>query len=350
MIAVLFRTMSFETQDVERKVFHILKVLNSSGQAMGSRIIARNLNDLGIDLGERAVRYHLKLMDERGLTRLAGRRDGRTITELGLNELKRALVSDKVGLAFSRIEKLVFQTRFDWETRTGSIPVNVSLFPSEKFNKALKIMKPFFDAKLCVSDLVIVAEEGDTIGEMIVPNGMTGLATVCSIMVNGMLLKAGIPVDSRFGGVLQMRNCEPLRFVELIHYSGSSLDPSEIFIRANMTSVGRVKKEGDGEILANFREIPAICQPAALEVVEKMKEVGLGGVLLIGNVHEPICEIPVDVDRVGMILIGGLNPVAAAHEAGITCENHAMSVTVSYEKLRKFSEVLHERSQNHTVS
>jgi repressor of nif and glnA expression len=336
--------MSFETQDVERKVFHILKVLNSSGQAMGSRVIARNLNDLGIELGERAVRYHLRLMDERGLTRLAGRRDGRVITELGLNELKRARVSDKVGLAFSRIEKLVFQTNFDWEKRSGSMPVNVSLFPKEKFNKALKIMKPFFEAELCVSDLVMIAHEGETIGDMVVPNGMTAMATVCSVMVNGILLKAGVPVDSRFGGVLQIRNHVPLRFVELIHYSGSSLDPSEIFIRANMTSVTGVKKDGDGEILANFREIPAICQPLAIEVIKKMKTVGLGGVLLMGNVHEPICEIPVDVDRVGMILIGGLNPVAAAREAGIMSESHAMSVTVNYEKLVKFSEVLNERN------
>jgi repressor of nif and glnA expression len=336
--------MGFETQDVERKVIHILKILNSSGQALGSRIIARNLKDFGIDLGERAVRYHLRLMDERGLTRLVGQRDGRVITELGLSELKKARVSDKVGLAFSRIEKLAFQTSFDLEKRTGSIPVNISLFPKDKFTRALKVMKPFFQAGLCVSDLIVTADEGESINEMIVPEGMSALATVCSIMVNGVLLKAGIPVDSRFGGVLQMHDHKPRRFIELIHYSGSSLDPSEIFIRAGMTSVTRVKIDGNGEILANFREIPAICQPLAIEVIEKLKGVGLGGVLLIGNVHEQICEIPVDVDRVGMILIGGLNPVAAAQEAGIVSENHAMSVTVDYERLVKFSEVLDERS------
>jgi repressor of nif and glnA expression len=204
-------------------------------------------------------------------------------------------------------------------------------------------MKPFFQSGLCVSDLVVIADEGETIGDLVIPNGMSALATVCSIMINGMLLKAGIPVDSRFGGVLQMRNHVPLRFIELIHYSGSSLDPSEIFIRANMTSVTRVLKDGNGEILANFREIPAICQPLALEMVEKMKEIGLGGVLLTGNIHESICEIPVDVDRVGMILIGGLNPIAAAQEAGIMSENHAMSNTIEYTRLMKFSEVLDER-------
>ena len=51
------------------------------------------------------------------------------------------------------------------------------------------------------------------------------LATVCSIVVNGVLLKNGIPMDSKFGGIVQISRGEPLRFVKLIHYSGSSLDP-----------------------------------------------------------------------------------------------------------------------------
>ena len=331
--------MGFETQDVERKIFSILKVLGNSKQALGSTVIARCLKDLGIELSDRAVRYHLKLMDERGLTHLEGRRDGRVITELGLEELKRALVTDKVGFAFSRIEALTFRTNFDWDKRTGSIPVNVSFFPKENFKKALKIMKPIFQAGLCVGDLVTVAGEGESIGELIVPQGRVALATVCSILVNGTLLKAGVPVDSRFGGILQIQNHNPLRFIELIHYSGSSLDPSEIFIRANMTSVTKVVENGNGEILANFREIPAICRPIAEEVAVKLKDAGLGGLFLLGNVSEPICEIPVDLNRVGVILIGGLNPVAAAQEAGIASENRAMSALVEYQTLVKFDEI-----------
>jgi len=38
----------------------------------------------------------------------------------------------------------------------------------------------------------------------------------------------------------------------------------------------------------------------------------------------------VEVNEVGMILIGGLNPVAAAVESGIEVENHAMSTVVEY--------------------
>ena len=331
--------MGFETQDVERKVLAILSVLGNSHEAVGSRIIAKRLKDLGIELGERAVRYHLRLMDERGLTQLAGRRDGRLITELGQAELKKAMVTHKVGFALSRIEMLAFRTSIDLDKRAGLIPANVSFFRKENFNKALRVMKPIFQAGLCASDLVAVASEGESIGDLIVPEGKMALATVCSIVVNGTLLKAGVPIDSKFGGILQIRNRSPLRFIELIHYAGSSLDPSEIFISANMTSVAKAAEDGNGEILANYREIPAICQPLAEEIVAKLKDAGLGAILLMGNVSEPVCEIPIDLNRIGVVLIGGLNPVAAAAEAGIASESHAMSTVVDYQTLVKVSEV-----------
>jgi repressor of nif and glnA expression len=328
-----------ESQEVKRKEHLILKILNDSTQPLGARIISRHLRERGVNLGERAVRYHLKLLDERGLTRLVSR-DGRLITELGIEELSNALVRDKVGFAIARIELLAFRTEFDWQKNSGLVPVNVSFFPKNRLEKALQAMKPVFDAGICVSNLVAIAREGESIGELTVPRGKVGLGTVCSIVINGTLLKAGVPMDSRFGGILQIRNHQPFRFVELIHYAGSSLDPSEVFIRAGMTSVGDAAKTGNGKILANFREIPALCCPIAEDVVSRLKEAGLGGLMVMGKTSEPVCEIPVELNRVGMIFIGGLNPVAAAEEAGIQADNYAMSTVMEYQKLIKFEEVM----------
>jgi hypothetical protein len=330
--------MGFETLDVERKVLSILRILSDCQEPLGARVIAYRLKDYGVELGERAVRYHLKLMDERGLTRLVGR-DGRLLTEQGEEEIRNALVKDKVGLAISKIELLAFSTDFNYEQRCGSIPVNISFLPKGKFTKALQAMKPAFEAGLCVSELVAVAQEGEHLGGVMVPEGTTGLATVCSIAINGALLKAGVPMDSKFGGILQMRNHKPFRFVELIHYAGSSLDPSEVFIRARMTSVKDAVKSGNGKILANFREIPAVCRETAEEVVAKLREAGLGGMLLMGNTSEPVCEIPVELNRIGMILLGGMNPVAAAEEAGIEAQNHAMCTVIEYQDLTRFKEL-----------
>ncbi len=332
--------MAFETQDVERKTYSILKVLHNSSDALGSIVIARRLKELGIDLGERAVRYHLKLMDEQGLTRLVGRRDGRVITELGIKELKHGMVKDKIGFAISRIELLAYRTTFDLNTRTGMVPVNISVFKKQDLQKALKLMKPVFNARLCVSNLVSISDEGEKIGDMTVPQGKIALGTVCSIIINGTLLKAGVPMNSKFGGLLQMEDYNPLRFVELIHYGGCSLDPSEIFIKAKMTSVAQAARTGNGTILANFREIPSICRPVAHDVISKLAKARINGSLAFGNVSEPVCEVDVDLNRAGMILIGGLNPVAAVEEAGIDVETYAMSTVVDYKELFDYEELI----------
>jgi len=330
--------MGFETQDVERKTLAILRILGQSSEPVGARIISHKLKGHGIELTERAVRYHLKLMDERGFTESVGR-DGRLITQLGLEELESALVSDKVGFVASKIELLAYQTDFDLHKRRGKIPVNISFFPERQLKKAIGVMKGIFQAGICVSELVAVGRHGEKLGGMIVPQGKIGLATVCSIITNGALLKAGVPMDSKFGGILQIKNHKPLRFVELIQYSASSLDPSEIYITSRMTSVGQVVKEGQGRILANFREIPAICQPIAEKVVAGLKEAHLGGVLMIGEVSKSLCGVPVEVNKVGMILTGGLNPVAAAVESGIDVENRAMTAIMEYEDLIRFSDL-----------
>lgn len=330
--------MGFENQDVERKELSILKVLSECQEPVGARVTAHRLKDNGIELGERAVRYHLKLMDERGLTRLVGR-DGRLLTYRGEDELRSALVKDKVGLAISKINVLAFGTDFDYEKRCGSIPVNISFFPKEKFSRALQSMKPAFERGFCVSDLVAVASDGERLGELIVPEGKIGLATVCSIVINGALLKAGVPMESKFGGILQVRNHKPLRFVELIQYAGSSLDPSEVFIRAKMTCVRAAAKSGEGKILANFREIPALCRRIAEEVVARLREARLGGLLAMGNTSDPVFETSVGLNRIGVAVLGGMNPIAAAEEAGFTAENHAMCTLIDYKDLIKFGEL-----------
>ena len=54
---------------------------------------------------------------------------------------------------------------------------------------------------------------------------------------------------------------------------------------------------------------------------------------MMGNASEPVCEVSIELNRIGIILKGGLNPVAAAEEAGIPSDSHAMSTVVSYQSL-----------------
>ena len=323
---------SFET---ERKIIAILKVLSESTEPLGSITIARELERHGVFLSERAVRYHLRITDERGYTQPMGH-DGRMLTAPGLEELKMALAPEQVGFIREKLELLAFHTTFDPQKRTGQIPINTSFIDQNDFKKALAAMSDTFKARMCVSDLVATAPEGEKLGSVVVPKGKIGLATVCSVVINGVLLKAGIPTESRFGGVLEVRNSKPRRFVAIINYAGTSLDPSEQYIRAKMTSVSEAARTGNGKILANFREIPAPSRSIAQEVITSLKEAGISGVYALGNTSEPICQIAIGLNRVGMVLLGGLNPVAAAVEAGIKVENTAESGVIDFQQLQSF--------------
>jgi len=323
------------SSDSERKIITVLKVLSESSEPLGSATIARELERHGIFLSERAVRYHLKITDEQGFTQPAGR-DGRMLTPRGMEELKVALAPEQVGFIQEKLELLAFRTTFDPVKRAGLLPINTSLFDKSRFPEALGVMSDTFRAGICVSDLVAVAVEGEKLGSVVVPEGKIGLATVCSVTTNGVLLKAGIPIESRFGGVLEVRDAKPRRFIAVINYNGTSLDPSEQYIRARMTSVSQAARTGNGKILANFREIPAPARALVEKKITQLKKAGIGGIYALGNTSEPICQIAVGVNRAGMVLYGGLNPVAAVVEAGIEVENIAESGLIDFRQLTSF--------------
>jgi repressor of nif and glnA expression len=321
--------------DAEGKLISILKVLSESSEPLGSITIARRLEDEGVFLSERAVRYHLKIADERGYT-LPGGRDGRMITEEGRREVKEALAPQHLGFVRDKLELLAYQTTFDTEKRSGLLPINTSLIAKDRFKKALSAMKEVFKAGLCVSELVATASEGEKLGAAVVPSGKIGLATVCSVAINGVLLKAGVPIEFKFGGVLEVRNLNPRRFVAIIDYAGTSVDPSEQYIRARMTSVGEAARTGSGKILGVFRTMPAPAREVAEEKIAQLREVGIGGVYAVGDTSEPLCQIPVPLNRIGIVQLGGLNPVAAAVEAGVEIENVAENGLINFQELRSF--------------
>lgn len=322
-------------QEVERKIVGILKILSKEKEPLGASLISRRLKDFGIDLSERAVRYHLRIMDERGLTEGHGK-EGRIITEKGLEELDNALVSDKVGLVSAKIDTFSYLTSLDLERKTGNVVMNVSLLNKDDFRKALKAMRDVFEAKLCMSDLVAVVPENERLGEVEVPPGKVGFGTICSVTLNGVLVRAGIPIDSKFGAILQMEDFRPLRFTELITYEGSSLDPLEIFIKSRMTSVREAALTGSGKVLAGFREVSAAALERVNEVVEGLEQIGIYGILVVGRPSQPVLEMPVGMDRVGIVVIGGLNPLASLEEAGIETESRAMSTMMDFGKLKSF--------------
>lgn len=322
------------------KTMHaVLSILDHRNDLIGSRELSRGLKLYGIDLAERTIRYYLKMLDQRGYTEVFGK-EGRRITSAGREELRRSLIPDKIGFVISKIEALSYLTTLDMATMEGDVILNISFFPRKDLRKSLDLLRPVFSSSCVMSDRVILASEGERIGDALVPKGMVGLGTVCSVTINGIFLKAGIPVASRFGGVVETADGSPRRFVSLISYDGSSLDPLEVFIKSRMTAVRDAAAGGSGRILASFREIPVVCMDKARKLARAMEDRGMRGIAAIGIPNKPLLEVPVGIDKVGIVIVGGLNPVAALEERNIHTESKAMSTLYEYSRLIPFNDII----------
>lgn len=316
----------------------ILRVLREAGKPLGASRLARDLEALGIDMSQRTVRYYLAMLDREGFTRSCGRR-GREITSLGEQEVANSSAAEKVGFISAKMDELACQMTFDARRRSGTIIVNVSLVPASRIEPAVGEMMAVFEAGFSMGRFVAVTRPGEGIGRLKAPDDHFAIGTLCSVSINGILLSEGIPTVSRFAGLLEVARRQPVRFKEIIYYDGTSLDPLEVFISGRMTSVREAARTGNGVIGASFREIPAVAVPRARKVCAKLAQIGLGGVLLVGKPNRPLLDVPVPEGRAGLVVLGGLNPLAAVQEAGITTKNKALTGLFEFERLAPFREL-----------
>jgi len=324
--------------EISRKSLAILRVLDSAGEAMGAGAIAEALETYGVDLTERAVRYHLEHLDVDGYTEPLGRA-GRRITERGRCEVAQAHVADKVGLVFARLEALAYLMNFDLKTGHGSIVMNVSHVPIEHAKRTLSVMRASLASRFCTCRRLAVVPPGGRLGDHVVPEKTLGIGTVCSVTINGVLYRHGIPVHSVFGGLLAVESYEPTRFVDLVQYGATSLDPLQIFIKSGQTSVAQAVSRGAGVVGAGFREFPAVARDHVIELVDRAQRAGLHGVLAVGGPSQPLCEAQVGLGRCGMVVCAGLNAIAAVEEARIATVSYAMATICDYAQLTDIDDV-----------
>ncbi|MBS1263017.1 MAG: Global nitrogen regulator NrpRI [Methanonatronarchaeales archaeon] len=317
----------------QRKIIEILRILRDSEEPLGAKRVADSLRRAGVTIGERAVRYYFRIMDERGLTEKHGYA-GRTITERGVEELSRGLVSRRIGFVISRVEEKIYSSRFDPSTGRGEAVVNTTFVGEEDEDEALSTIREVFESGMAVSPHVSVRREGELLAGRPVSAGRVGIATLCSMTMDGVLLKRGVPITPRFGGVVEVSGGEFSRFTDAISYEGSSVDPVEVFMETGMTSVGEAM-EGDGRLLGNLRVIPRSAQEEVVRVVEELEALGIGGVMDVGLPNRSVLGIPVGMDRFGVAMSAGINTAAALNERGIDAPTEEISGLVPFEEMER---------------
>jgi len=314
---------------VNKIMFSILSVLDKAGVPLGSGDIAVRLARQGTDLSERTIRYYLKRLDGGAFTVTDGKK-GRKITARGRQELKQGYVSDRVGFIISKINNLSFLSDFGPDNIRGKVILNVTFVPEEKLKQAIEVLGIILRSPYSMSDRAIIATTGEQLGSVEVPEGMVAIGTMCSITLNGMFLKRGIPIVAKLGGLVEVVNGRPLQFASVISYEGSSVPPLEILMRSRMTDVFGAVQEGSGLILGSYREIPENSAADARDVLARMAPHGFGGIVLFGSAGEALLGIPATDGKVGLVVLGGLNVNAALEEAGVGAGSQAMATLVDY--------------------
>ncbi len=324
-------TMDLTTQ---RKLIAILRIIHESHAPVGGRLIADRMNLRGYAIGERGIRYHLRMLDARGFTTRLGY-GGRVITERGIIELKNALVGDKVGFIITKIERLLLDTTFDLKTRQGHVIINMSIIDKNDFDKTMEIVKHVINDGYPFSPYIKLIEEGTVASDIEIPKGKIGIATMCSITIDGILLKNGIVVNPKYGGILKVEDKKSICFEDIIAYSGTTIDPMRIFISKKMTRVLDTVNTGSGKLLANLREIPEAALSKAKEVLNYIVDARIGSIAEIGRPGKSVLNAAIDAGKVGIAVYAGTNIMAAVSEIGVKVTTYPISTVIDFNEMKK---------------
>lgn len=239
----------------------------------------------------------------------------------------------------SRIENLMYQVTFDPIQRKGKIIANISIINENDFQKVISLFRQAVHSGLSVGPFIRVVHAGENIGSIKIEPGKIGLATTCSITIDGVLLKAGVSVRPKFGGVVEIHDGAPLRFTDILSYDSTTIDPLDILMSQELTSVTEMINTGSGKILANMREAPMAARGKIEQVLDSLVEAGFSCILEVGEPNSDILGFQVGRNKMGIAVIGGTNPMALVQEHGIDIDTQEMSILIDIEEMGHIDEI-----------
>ena len=178
----------YMTEKIDKKMA-ILNVLKEQNRPTNSVELTKLLSLGSMNFSERTVRFHLKELDEKGLTRSIGKK-GRVITESGLTELQSSHITHTAGYLSAKIDQMIYRMNFDLPMRSGTVVVNTSLVTPHQLASFVEKICKVFKLGFGMGKLMTLIGPGETVGEITIPIDKIGFCTVCSITINGVL--AGI--------------------------------------------------------------------------------------------------------------------------------------------------------------
>jgi len=222
------------------------------------------------------------------------------------------------------IEDYAMQVTYDPVSNEGNVVYNLSVIRNEDLDFAVAMLKDAYKTGVTVSGRVKFFSSGERIEGYVVPKGFTGIATLCSITFDGLLIRHGIPITPIGGGVVEIEKRTPLRFTHMILYEHTTIDPLQVLISQKTTSVTSVMRTGSGAILANIREFHMEAEPQVGMVLDELSNSSLSGILEVGIPNLALLGVPVSPQFVAIAAVGGTNAMAAIREGGCWVQTQAM--------------------------
>lgn len=321
----------------ERNIFEILSILDRGGGAMTSGEITAGLDNIGINLTERRVRHYLESLDDLGFTRNLGR-GGREITGLGRGELKKTYIHGRSDFILDRIVRIITDTRFDVERVRGDVVVNLSFIEEDKEDRVRGILGEICSKSNLAPPFIKIARHGERLCNREIPEGKFGLATISSVTIEEILLNERIYVKPLYGGLVEFIDRKPVRFTELISYSGSSIDPLDLFISRRMSTVCDAVNRNYGSIPADYREVPYTARSRVIELLRKAVGI-IGGLVVVGKTGVDVLGLNTKEGYTGVVGFGGELLLSALEECDIKTNTSTVDTVIDFNELEPISEV-----------
>jgi repressor of nif and glnA expression len=312
----------------ERKYIEILRILKEHRDPIGAKRLSELMAERGFILSDRAVQYYLSYLDTMGYTEKIGNQ-GRMLTKAGLDETDNALVDDRIGFVISKLERLAYRSTFDPATSTGDVAYNLSIVPIESFEK----VKSAFD-EVVKSECGFFSSYRIVERDPRVPSGSVGFITICSISMDGVFQRNGIPVKMAYGGRLDIEHGTPKRFKDLIGYRGTTIDPLELFISSGLTSISSYSRSKSGIALANVREVPCSARSRVEETIRLMNECGFVFPVVMGT---QVFNLPANPFRLSIVAFSGLNYIGNTVEHGIEISTEIGAGNIQFAKVMEIN-------------
>jgi repressor of nif and glnA expression len=231
------------------------------------------------------------------------------------------------------IEECAMQVTYDPAEDTGRIIYNLSLIRNEDLEYAITVFRRAYRAGLSVSDRIKFLESGESIDGYRIAEGCTGVCTMCTITLDGLFLRRGVPYNPIGGGVVEVVDRIPKRFIHFITYSNTTIDPLEVLVTQEITSITQMIKSGSGMILANMRECHMESETLVGEVLDELAGRKFTGILDLGVPNVPLLGVPISPQYFGVSMVGGTNPMAALKEGGRQVVTRALKGLIDIETM-----------------